>query len=102
MSDADLKLKAIFAADAPPARDPAFNLAVLHRIERRRLMLSTLVHAALAVALAGVLWAVWSAAADQVLDVSAEYAPAVALVVAALACLGLIEALQDAERRNLA
>ena len=39
MSDADDRLKALFAADAPPARDPAFVLEVAHRMQQRRLWL---------------------------------------------------------------
>jgi hypothetical protein len=33
----DVKLQALFAADAPPAHDPAFVLATLARIERRQM-----------------------------------------------------------------
>lgn len=33
----DIQLQALFAADAPPARDPAFVLAVLDRMEKARL-----------------------------------------------------------------
>lgn len=35
--DAEAKLNALWAADAPPARDARFRLAVLARLEQRRL-----------------------------------------------------------------
>ena len=37
MTDADARLKAMFAADVPPAMDARFRLDALERIERRRL-----------------------------------------------------------------
>jgi len=35
--DAERKLAELWAEDAPPARDPAFNMRVLAQLERRRL-----------------------------------------------------------------
>ena len=35
MTDADAKLKALFALDAPPAMDAHFRLAVFERMEKR-------------------------------------------------------------------
>ena len=37
MTDADARLKAMFAADVPPAMDARFRLDALERIERRPL-----------------------------------------------------------------
>ncbi len=37
MTDADARLKAMFAADVPPAMDARFRLDALERIERRRM-----------------------------------------------------------------
>ena len=37
MTDADARLKALFAADVPPAMDARFRLAAMERIERRRM-----------------------------------------------------------------
>ena len=36
MTDADVKLKAMFAADVPPAMDAYFRLAVFERMEKRQ------------------------------------------------------------------
>ena len=48
-------LKAMSAADAPPAHDPAFEIAVLARIERRRFHRALLRNAAVTLASAMVL-----------------------------------------------
>ena len=37
MTDADARLKALFAANVPPAMDARFRLAAMERIERRRM-----------------------------------------------------------------
>jgi len=57
MSEIDRRLNDIFAADAPPARDPAFVFGVLQAEERRRLGLSVLLQAAAAVTGGALLWA---------------------------------------------
>jgi hypothetical protein len=57
MSDADLALKALLAVDEPPARDPAFSLAVMERIERRRFWTEVLFAAPIALAVLVALWA---------------------------------------------
>lgn len=57
MSDADLKLKALLAVEEPPARDPAFALAVMEKIERRRFWVELLMGAPVALAACVALWA---------------------------------------------
>jgi len=55
--DAETKLAAAWAADLPPAHDPNFTLAVMERVERRR-MWRQLLDLAPLVVVAGVLaWA---------------------------------------------
>jgi hypothetical protein len=44
----DAELKALLTAGAPPARDPAFELAVLRRIEQRRFRVAVASNLALA------------------------------------------------------
>lgn len=100
MTEADLRLKAIFAADAPPAVDPTFALGVLHAVERRRLIVATLVNAALAIAAGGLLWAVWPMVAEPVARAWPSFAPAAGIVAAALVSLALMEKLAETERRN--
>ena len=57
MSDAETRLKALWAATEAPARDLAFELAVEERIARRRLALDLAPFAAAAVAIAAALFA---------------------------------------------
>jgi hypothetical protein len=59
MTDADLRLRAAFAADEPPTRDPAFALTIMDRIARRRLAMDLAGAAVAAVAAAVILWALW-------------------------------------------
>jgi len=56
MSDADDRLKALFAADAPPARDPAFVLEVAHRMQQRRLWLELIGRVPWVIAASAILW----------------------------------------------
>lgn len=59
----EAKLNALFAADAPPARDLAFRLAVAERIARRRAVMQTVMAAPLAVAAGATLWGLQPVAA---------------------------------------
>lgn len=56
MSD-DSRLQALWALDEPPARDPAFEFAVMERVLRRRLWIDM---AALAPIIAGAGVVLWS------------------------------------------
>jgi hypothetical protein len=51
----DEKLRALMAMDAPAARDPSFQLAVMARIEQRRFHRAILVNVTVALAVALVL-----------------------------------------------
>lgn len=57
MSEADAMLRTLFAADEPPARDPAFTLSVMERVQRRRFWGEVLMLAPVAVAACVILWA---------------------------------------------
>ncbi|MBS0297637.1 MAG: hypothetical protein JSR45_15110 [Proteobacteria bacterium] len=81
MTEADRRLQAIFAADAPPARDPAFVFALLHRLERRRLHWEIAAQAALALVAGALLWGFW----PEVSQVLIAATPTVAACAAALA-----------------
>lgn len=58
------KLAALFAAEAPPARDYAFQVAVAQRIAARRAWLTVAALAPWAIAAAAVLWALAPLAGD--------------------------------------
>ena len=56
MSDPDRLLAQLWAADEPPQRDPAFVLAVMARVERRRFVTGVLALAVTALAAGLVIW----------------------------------------------
>jgi hypothetical protein len=57
MSEADAMLRTLFAADEPPARDPAFTIAVMERVQRRRFWTEVMMLAPMAIAFCVILWA---------------------------------------------
>ena len=80
MRSPDERLKAIFAADQPSARDPAFVLAVLEAAEKRRLRVELVLQGLAATIAGALLWA----AAPSLAGVAAQAAPLVAPVAAAV------------------
>ena len=79
-------LAALWARDEPPARDPAFELAAMEQVGRRRLLTAAAEIAALGVPALAILWAAWPsivAAAPQVIGLLSAYGPM-------LVCLGAI------------
>ncbi len=57
MTDPDRLLDSLWAEDEPPARDPAFVIAVMETTARRRLLWQVLLLAPLAAAAGAMLWA---------------------------------------------
>jgi hypothetical protein len=91
MTPADDRLKALFAADEPPAHDPAFSTAVMERLARRR-WLQDLAFLGGVSGLGGLtLWGAWPVLEPALTGLAGQLAPAaVALAVAmsAVAMLG--------------
>ena len=91
MTPHDDRLKALFALDEPPARDPAFSAAVVERLARRRCLQDMAFLAGLS-ALGGMaLWALWPVLHPALTAVSHQLAPAawaLALAFSAVAILG--------------
>jgi hypothetical protein len=91
MTPADDRLKALFAADEPPARDPAFSTAVMERLARRRCLEDLAFLGGLS-GLGGLaLWAIWPVLQPALTAVSGELAPAafgLAVALSAVAMLG--------------
>ncbi|WP_304219097.1 hypothetical protein [Phenylobacterium aquaticum] len=90
MPHPDDRLRALFAADAPPTRDHAFEAAVFERLARRAFLLDLAALSAISLAGAGLLWLLWPAISPALMAVGQGLAPA-ALglgVVAVLLTLG--------------
>jgi hypothetical protein len=91
MTPHDDRLKALFALDEPPARDPAFATAVVERLAKRRCLQDLAFLGALSAMGALALWAVWPVLQPAVTAVSDSLAPlawALALAFSAVAILG--------------
>ena len=84
MSEADIKLKALLAVDEPPARDPAFSLAVMEKIERRRFWTELLLSAPVALAALVALWALSPFLTQAAVDWIGPFAEGALLPVLAL------------------
>ncbi|MGA0604435.1 hypothetical protein ACO2Q0_00405 [Phenylobacterium sp. VNQ135] len=84
---ADARLKALFALDAPRARDPAFQAEVMAAVMRRefRADLTVLAGGALVGGLA--LWAVWPVALPVIAELAHDLAPTAALLALAAAAV---------------
>ena len=82
----DARLRALFAADAPPARDPMFSAAVMARVARRQFLRDVALHSGVTVLGALVLWALWPTLQPLVADLGRQLAPVAAcLTLAAIA-----------------
>jgi hypothetical protein len=91
MTPHDDRLKALFALDEPPARDPAFATAVVERLAKRRCLQDLAFLGALSAVGALALWAVWPVLQPAVTAVSDSLAPlawALALAFSAVAIAG--------------
>lgn len=81
--DADDRLKALFAGDEPPARDPEFSTAVMQRVMRREFRADLGVLAGGAVVGGLALWALWPVVLPAMVRLSHELAPTAALLALA-------------------
>lgn len=91
MDPADDRLKALFAADEPPARDPAFSAQVMERLARRCWLQDLAFLGTTSLVGAISLWAAWPVLQPALTALSGQLAPAAvaaALALSALAILG--------------
>lgn len=82
MGDDD-RLRALFAYDEPPARDPAFSSAVMEQVMRRRFMADMAFLSGVSALGGTALWALWPSLQPVLVTVSQGLAPA--MVAGALA-----------------
>ncbi|MCI3133866.1 hypothetical protein [Phenylobacterium aquaticum] len=76
MPPPDDRLKALFAADLPPARDPVFQAAVFERLARRAFLLDMAGLSAISLVGAALLWVLWPVLAPTLAAVGQGLAPA--------------------------
>ena len=91
MTDADDRLKALFAGDEPPARDPAFSAAVMAEVIRRRFVVDMALLATAATAGGFLLWALWPSLQPLVTTVAPALAPVGACLTLAVAAVLLLD-----------
>lgn len=90
MTSADERLRALFAQDEPPARDPAFSAELIERMARHRCLQDVGFLAVLSALGAAVLWGVWPVAQPALVTISSQLAPtALGLAVALSAVAAL-------------
>lgn len=86
MTQADDRLRSLFAEDAPPVRDPAFSAEVMAAVARRRFVSDMISLAGLAVLGGLLLWAFWPLVAPMLAIAGPAMAPlAAGLTLAAMA-----------------
>jgi hypothetical protein len=83
MTQADDRLKALFAQDEPPARDPAFSMAVMEQVMRQRFREEVALLSGVSVIGAGALWLVWPTLQPALVSVSQGLAPALGAMAVA-------------------
>jgi hypothetical protein len=91
MPHADDRLKALFALDEPPPRDPAFSTSVMEAVMRRRFLEDVGMLSVLSLMGAAALWLLWPVLQPLLVTLSRGFAPAlgaIALGVCAWIVLG--------------
>ena len=88
MSDDD-RLKALFAYDEPPQRDPAFSSAVMAEVMRRRFLADVAVLSGVSALGGTALWALWPSLQPALVAISQGLAPAI-VAGALVVCAGMI------------
>jgi hypothetical protein len=91
MTDADDRLKALFAQDLPRARDAAFSTAVMEEIARRRFLADLGVLSAVSVAGGAVLWSLWPSLAPMLANLSQGLVPVVACLTLAATAVAVLD-----------
>lgn len=99
MTDADLK--ALFAEDEPPSRDPKFSATVMEEVIRRRFVTDMALLAMATTAGAFLIWAIWLTLAPLVAPLRDGLAPLGACITVAAVAVALLErSVIPVRRRN--
>jgi len=89
MTQADERVKALFAMDEPPARDAAFATAVMARVMRRRFQEDVAMLCAVSLGGGVAFCAVWPTLQPALVAISQGLAPALGAIALAI-CLMVI------------
>jgi hypothetical protein len=89
MTQADDRLKALFAEDEPPKRDPAFSMAVMEQVMRQRFREDLALLSGVSVIGGGAMWLVWPTLQPALVAVSQGLAPALGAIALAF-CAAMI------------
>ncbi|MBL8552971.1 MAG: hypothetical protein JNL41_01745 [Phenylobacterium sp.] len=87
----DAHLKALFAQDEPPARDPAFSAAVMEAVARRRFVLDVAWLSGAALIGGLLLWALWPVLHPLLAQTGDQFGPVAACVTLALVAVMLVD-----------
>jgi hypothetical protein len=90
MTQADERLKALFAQDEPPARDPVFSHAVMAQVMRQRFREDVALLSGVSVVGAGAMWLVWPTLQPAVVAVSQGLSPAVGAIGLAICAVMIL------------
>ena len=91
MTQADDRLKALFAQDAPVPRDVAFSTAVMEKVMRRRFQEDVALLSGVSLVGGGAFWLLWPTVQPALVSISQGFAPAlggIALAACVLMILG--------------
>jgi hypothetical protein len=91
VNNADDQLRDLFAQDEPPPRDPAFSMAVMARIARRRFLSEVGILSLVSVIGGTVLWSAWPALAANLGPLIGGLSPVIACAILAIAAVILME-----------
>jgi hypothetical protein len=86
---ADDRLKALFAEDEPPARDPVFSTAVMAEIARRQFQDDVVLLSGVTLIGGVILWALWPSLTPVVTSLSQGMAPVAACLTLAAVVIRL-------------
>lgn len=83
MTQADDRLKALFAQDEPPRRDAEFSAVVMERVMRRQFQEEVALLCAVSLIGASVLWLIWPMLLRALVAISQGMAPALGAIALA-------------------
>ena len=95
MNPADDRLKALFAEDEPPHRDPVFQAAVMQRLAKRRCLQDLAFLGGVSALGALAMWALWPILQPVLTGISSPLAPGAAALAAALSAVAILGGLGD-------